>query len=73
MHGHEVVIEKGAGRGLSIADSVRAGASIVPDADVLFETSDMVLKVKEPIEEESTGSAMVCCCSRTCTSQPAAR
>lgn len=54
VHGHEVIIEKGAGRGSSIADSdfERAGASIVPDADVLFETSDMVLKVKEPIEEE---------------------
>ncbi|HEX3327989.1 MAG TPA: alanine dehydrogenase [Actinomycetota bacterium] len=54
VQGHEVVIEKGAGRGSSIADSdfERAGASIVPDADVLFETSDMVLKVKEPIEEE---------------------
>jgi alanine dehydrogenase len=54
VHGHEVLIEKGAGRGSSIADSdfERAGASIVPTADVLFETSDMVLKVKEPIEEE---------------------
>jgi alanine dehydrogenase len=54
VQGHEVVIEKGAGRGSSIADSdfERAGASIVPNADVLFETSDMVLKVKEPIEEE---------------------
>jgi alanine dehydrogenase len=54
VHGHEVVIEKDAGRGSSIADADfdRAGATIVPDADSLFETCDMVLKVKEPIEEE---------------------
>ncbi|MEA2509954.1 MAG: alanine dehydrogenase, partial [Actinomycetota bacterium] len=54
VHGHEVVIENDAGRGSSIADADfdRAGATIVPDADSLFETCDMVLKVKEPIEEE---------------------
>jgi alanine dehydrogenase len=54
VHGHEVVIEKNAGVGSSIADEDfdRAGATILPDADAVFETSDMVLKVKEPIEEE---------------------
>lgn len=54
VHGHEVVIEKNAGSGSSIADDDfdRAGATILPDADAVFETSDMVLKVKEPIEEE---------------------
>jgi alanine dehydrogenase len=54
VHGHEVLIEKDAGRGSSIADSdfERAGAAIAPDADVVFERSDLVLKVKEPIEEE---------------------
>ncbi|MEA2485838.1 MAG: alanine dehydrogenase [Actinomycetota bacterium] len=54
VHGHEVVIEKNAGTGSSIADDDfdRAGATILPDADAVFETSDMVLKVKEPIEEE---------------------
>jgi alanine dehydrogenase len=54
VHGHEVLIEKDAGRGSSIADDDfdRAGATILPDADAVFETSDMVLKVKEPIEEE---------------------
>jgi alanine dehydrogenase len=54
VHGHDVVIERDAGRGSSIADAdfEKAGASILPDADAVFEQSDMVLKVKEPIEEE---------------------
>ena len=52
--GHEVFIEHDAGRGSSILDSdfEKAGARIVPDADTVFETAEMVLKVKEPIEEE---------------------
>jgi alanine dehydrogenase len=54
VHGHEVAIEKDAGRGSSIADAdfEKAGATIVPTADDLFAGCDMVLKVKEPIEEE---------------------
>lgn len=54
VHGHTVLIEKGAGRGSSITDPEfeRAGAKIVPDADVVFADSDMVLKVKEPVPEE---------------------
>ncbi|HET7481255.1 MAG TPA: alanine dehydrogenase [Actinomycetota bacterium] len=54
VHGHEVLIETEAGRGSSITNDAfeRAGARIVPDADTVFAESDMVLKVKEPIEEE---------------------
>jgi alanine dehydrogenase len=54
VHDHEVIIEKDAGQGSSIMDSEfeRAGATIVPNADVVFGEADMVLKVKEPIEEE---------------------
>src|SRR5918996_3432322 len=54
VHNHEVIIERDAGRGSSIFDSEfeRAGAVIVPNADVVFAEADMVLKVKEPIEEE---------------------
>lgn len=53
-HGNEVFIEEGAGRGSSIPDAEfeGAGARILPDADSVFETADMVLKVKEPIPEE---------------------
>ena len=54
VHGHDVLIERDAGRGSSIpdADFERAGAKIVPDADSVFADSEMVLKVKEPIPEE---------------------
>ncbi len=54
FYDHKVLIEKGAGRGSSIPDSdfERAGATIVDDADSVFADSDMVLKVKEPIDEE---------------------
>jgi alanine dehydrogenase len=52
--GHEVYIQSGAGVGSSIpdADFIQAGASILPDADSVWETGDLILKVKEPIAEE---------------------
>ena len=52
--GHTVLIEHDAGRGSSIFDDEfeRAGAKIVPDAEAVFSESDMVLKVKEPIQQE---------------------
>src|ERR1700750_2153287 len=51
--GHEVAIETGAGVGSSMADAdyERVGAQIVSVEDV-WERSDMVLKVKEPIASE---------------------
>ncbi|HVF52994.1 MAG TPA: alanine dehydrogenase [Actinomycetota bacterium] len=54
VHGHDVIVERSAGLGSSITDAEfeRAGAAIVPNADVVFADSDMVLKVKEPIPEE---------------------
>jgi alanine dehydrogenase len=54
LGGHDVLIEHDAGRGSAIFDDAfeRAGAKIVPDADTVFSESEMVLKVKEPIEEE---------------------
>jgi alanine dehydrogenase len=53
-HGHQVYLEKDAGTGSQLADDVyiAAGATIIPDADELWGTADMVLKVKEPIAEE---------------------
>ncbi|MCR6033796.1 alanine dehydrogenase [Nocardioides sp. zg-579] len=53
-HGHEVLVETGAGVGSSIADEeyVAAGARIVSDADETWGAADMVLKVKEPVAEE---------------------
>ena len=53
-HGHEVFIESDAGVGSSITndDFVAAGANILPTADDVWGTADLVLKVKEPIAEE---------------------
>ena len=53
-HGLEVYIEQDAGVGSSIGDDefVAAGARILPTADDVWGTADLVLKVKEPIEEE---------------------
>ncbi len=52
--GHEVVIQAEAGTGSSIHDDeyVSAGATILPMADDVWETAELVLKVKEPIGEE---------------------
>jgi alanine dehydrogenase len=52
--GHEVLVESGAGAGSAIADPefVSAGATILPTADDVWGTADLILKVKEPIAEE---------------------
>ncbi len=52
--GHQVVIEKGAGLGsaLTDADYIAAGATIEADVEKIWATSEMILKVKEPIEVE---------------------
>ncbi|MZG12246.1 alanine dehydrogenase, partial [Streptomyces sp. SID5914] len=53
-HGHQVVVEHGAGVGSSIPDEeyVAAGARILDTADEVWATADLLLKVKEPIAEE---------------------
>jgi alanine dehydrogenase len=53
-HGHEVLVQKGAGlgAGLSDADYVAAGAKIIDTADQIFADADMIVKVKEPLAEE---------------------
>ena len=53
-HGHDVVIEAGAGVGSSIPDTdfVQAGAVMLTSADAVWETAAMILKVKEPIAAE---------------------
>ncbi|HEY0934280.1 MAG TPA: alanine dehydrogenase [Trebonia sp.] len=52
--GHDVYLEKDAGAGSQFADGAytAAGATILPDADQVWGTADMVLKVKEPVAEE---------------------
>ena len=53
-HGHEVFIQSGAGMGSSIPDDeyIAAGARILATADEVWQTGDMILKVKEPVAEE---------------------
>jgi alanine dehydrogenase len=53
-HGHEVLVQQGAGVGSGIADDEYAaeGASLLPDADATWGEADLVLKVKEPVAEE---------------------
>ncbi len=49
-HGHEVVIETGAGDGVGAGDDVyrAAGAKVADDAPEVFAQSDLIVKVKEP-------------------------
>ena len=49
-HGHEVLVQRGAGEGSAIPDAEyeAQGAKIVPDAASVFSEADLVLKVKEP-------------------------
>ncbi len=49
-HGHEVLIQAGAGDGSAIADAdyEAQGARVVRGAEALFDEADLVLKVKEP-------------------------
>lgn len=53
-HGHEVVVQRGAGRGSHIPDEeyLNAGAKLVDDADAVWGDAEMIIKVKEPIPEE---------------------
>ncbi|GAA3037709.1 alanine dehydrogenase [Kitasatospora sp. NPDC006786] len=53
-NGHEVYIEDNAGVGSSIPNEeyVAAGATILPTADEVWATADLLLKVKEPIASE---------------------
>jgi alanine dehydrogenase len=49
-HGHEVFVETKAGNGIDCPDAAyeRAGAKILPDAKSVFDSADMIVKVKEP-------------------------
>lgn len=53
-HGHTVQVQAGAGRGSSMPDEEfeAAGARILPSAAQVWESSDIVVKVKEPLPSE---------------------
>ena len=54
LHGHQVFVEKGAGEGSGFLDDAyaAAGATILETAADVWEESDMMIKVKEPLEPE---------------------
>ena len=53
-HGHEVIVQAGAGLGSGFTDEEyeKAGGRVVESADEVFEAADLIVKVKEPIPEE---------------------
>ena len=55
-HGHQVLVEQGAGLGIGASDDqyVAAGASIAPAAAGIFAQADLIVKVKEPLAAERT-------------------
>ena len=53
-YGHKVVIQKGAGEGCRIADEEfsAAGAVLIEGNEEIYGQAEMIMKVKEPLEEE---------------------
>jgi len=64
--GLEVLVESGAGAGAFIADAAyeAAGAKIAPEAQALYSSADIVLKVRPPeaseVEKMREGTALIC-------------
>ena len=48
--GHDVFVEAGAGAGIGLGDQIFAdvGATILADADAVFDAAELIVKVKEP-------------------------
>ena len=53
-HGHEVLVQQGAGDGSSITDEefLAAGAKVVDTAEEVWAVAELLLKVKEPVAGE---------------------
>src|SRR4028119_1803540 len=53
-HGHEVVVQAGAGAGAGFTDEEYAegGARLVDGPEEVFSSADLIVKVKEPVPEE---------------------
>ncbi len=54
QEGHDVYLEKDGGllSGYSNDDYINTGVQLLPDADALYKTAEMIVKVKEPIGPE---------------------
>ena len=55
-HGHDVLVERGAGLGAGLDDDlyIAAGVRITADAEAVFADTELVVKVKEPLPAERT-------------------
>lgn len=53
-HGHQVLVQSGAGAGIGCDDAsyLQAGAQVLPNADAVFDAAEMIVKVKEPQPDE---------------------
>ncbi|MBM6992645.1 MAG: alanine dehydrogenase [Prevotella sp.] len=53
-HGHQVYVQHTAGDGSGFADELykSVGATLLPSIEDVYQTADMIIKVKEPIEAE---------------------
>jgi alanine dehydrogenase len=53
-HGHEVTVERDAGKNIGITneDFAASGAKIAPNADAVWAGAEMIIKVKEPLAIE---------------------
>ena len=53
-HGHQVIVERGAGTGSGYPDSdyEQAGARLVAEHDAVFAEAELIVKVKEPLPDE---------------------
>ena len=73
--GHEVFVEAGAAAGIGIADDAYAdlGATILPNADAVFDAAELIVKVKEPqADRDRPAEAATTSSSPTCTWPPTA-
>jgi alanine dehydrogenase len=50
LHGHDVYVQSTAGAGIGVPDEryEQVGATILPTAEEVFDTAEMIVKVKEP-------------------------
>ena len=53
-HSVQMQTQAGVGSGFDDAEYLAAGAELLPSIEAVYEAADMIIKVKEPIEEEYT-------------------
>ncbi len=55
VHGHKVMVQKGAGAGIGLTDEMyrAAGAELIDGPEQIFARADMIVKVKEPQPSET--------------------